>query len=305
MLLTAEAPSPPLALALARSVLLRQIVTGGPSTLVRLLWVQWEQDSAGSWFGAVVNDVRHAAHYIPAAQLLLSAPCTLRALLEAVRDDGMWWTRQLKKAAKIFHADLITWASKVDTVTTADTSGEEPGVPEEASFRCSLCSAVFPLRKHLAVHEARRHGLISVTRLLSPGPTCLACMRHYDSTERAQCHLKSSHACLYRVARLIPPLSLDEVRLAEQDCKRLKRQVVHGKWELYKAPEQVQVAAGPKLLTAHERVELEGEDIPLQTLARLFHPCPDFLRRIDTYIADRSQEGPRRTAASFWDRRPR
>ncbi|CAE7889137.1 hypothetical protein AK812_SmicGene17289 [Symbiodinium microadriaticum] len=290
VLLTAEAPSPPLALALARSVLLRQIVTGGPSTLVRLLWVQWEQDSAGSWFGAVVNDVRHAAHYIPAAQLLLSAPCTLRALLEAVRDDGMWWTRQLKKAAKIFHADLITWASKVDTVTTADTSGEEPGVPEEASFRCSLCSAVFPLRKHLAVHEARRHGLISVTRLLSPGPTCLACMRHYDSTERAQCHLKSSHACLYRVARLIPPLSLDEVRLAEQDCKRLKRQVVHGKWELYKAPEQVQVAAGPKLLTAHERVELEGEDIPLQTLARLFHPCPDFLRRIDTYIADRSQE---------------
>ena len=177
--------------------------------------------------------------------------------------------------------------------------------PRAPCFCCSLCPAAFPLRKHLAVHEARKHGLISVTRLLSPGPTCLACMKHYDSTERVQHHLKNSHTCLHRVARLIPRLSPDGVKEAERDCKRLKRQVVRGKWELYKAPEQVQIAAGPRLLTAHERVAAEGEDISLLTLAGLFHPCPDFLRRVDTYIADRSHEGPRRTSACFWDRRPR
>ncbi|CAE7942657.1 CFDP2 [Symbiodinium necroappetens] len=305
VLRTAEAPSPPLALALARSVLLRQIVAKGPSTLVRLLWVQWEQDSAGSWFGALVQDVRHAAQYVPAARLLLSTTCPLRALLEAVRDDGMWWTRQLKKAAKVFQSDLDTWAQVGHSPATNEQDEAAPSPPPDLCFRCTLCPAAFPLRKHLAVHEARKHGLISVTRLLSPGPTCLACMRHYDSTERAQYHLKSSHTCLHRVARLIPPLSVDEVKDAERDCKRLKRQVVHGKWELYKAPEQVQVAAGPKLLTAHERVAAEGEEISLRTLAGLFHPCPDFLRRVDAYIADRSQEGPRRTSASFWDRRPR
>ena len=104
-------------------------------------------------------------------------------------------------------------------------------------------------------------------------------------TERAQHHLKSSHACLHRVARLIPPLSLEGVQEAERECKRRRRQAVHGRWELYKAPEQVQVAAGPRILTAHERVEAEGEDISLQTLARLFHPCPDFLCRGSTPIS--------------------
>ena len=305
VLRTAEAPSPPLALALARSVLLRQIVAKGPSTLVRLLWVQWEHDPEGSWFGALVRDVRHTAQYVSAARLLLFAKCPLRALLETVRDDGMWWTRQLKKAAKVFQSDLDHWANEGGGHAAVELD-EVVALPQpDSSFRCSLCPAAFPLRKHLAVHEARKHGLISVTRLLSPGPTCLACLRHYDSTERAQHHLKSSHACLHRVARLIPPVSLEGVQEAERDCKRRRRQAVHGRWELYKAPEQVQVAAGPRILTAHERVEAEGEDISLQTLARLFHPCPAFLCRVDAYIADRSQEGPRRTSASFWDRRPR
>ena len=305
VLRTAEAPSPPLALALARSVLLRQIVAKGPSTLVRLLWVQWEHDPVGSWFGALVQDVRHAAQYVPVARLLLSTNCPLRALLEAVRDDGMWWTRQLKKAAKVFQDDLEAWATAGRSPVTDEQDDIAASPPRAPCFCCSLCPAAFPLRKHLAVHEARKHGLISVTRLLSPGPTCLACMKHYDSIERVQHHLKNSHTCLHRVARLIPPLSPDGVKEAERDCKRLKRQVVRGKWELYKAPEQVQIAAGPRLLTAHERVAAEGEDISLLTLAGLFHPCPDFLRRVDTYIADRSQEGPRRTSACFWDRRPR
>ena len=67
----ADAPSPPLALALGRASLLRQIVVQGPATLKRLLWAQWELEGDKSWLGAVLGDVRHAAQYISAAKVLL------------------------------------------------------------------------------------------------------------------------------------------------------------------------------------------------------------------------------------------
>ena len=127
---------------------------------------------------------------------------------------------------------------------------------------------------------------------------------YFDSPVRVQYHLKSSAACLSRVARLIRPLSLDEVREAELEAKSLKRKVDHGCWELFRTPKVACVAAGPRILTAQERAEAEGEDMALSTLSRLFHPCPTFLQEVEDFIASRSVEGPRRTAAGFWDKRP-
>ena len=45
---------------------------------------------------------------------------------------------------------------------------------------------------------------------------------------------------------------------------------------------------------------------PFRVVSSLFHPCPAFLRlrSSDVYIAGRSAEGLRRSAAGFWDRRP-
>ena len=43
----------------------------------------------------------------------------------------------------------------------------------------------------------------------------------------------------------------------------------------------VGLAAGPHLLTAQERAEAEGEDLPLSVLSRLYHPDPAFLDRIE------------------------
>ena len=100
---------PPLALALARSVLLRQLATTGPATLVRLSWVQWEADPQHSWLASVAKDIEHAAQYVGAAQALLGARSPVRALLEAVADDATWWTRQLKKAVAICAGDIHRW----------------------------------------------------------------------------------------------------------------------------------------------------------------------------------------------------
>ena len=310
VLAKAQAPTPPLALALARSVLLRQLASTGPATLVRLLWVQWEADPQHSWLAAVAKDIEHAAQYIDAAQVLLAARSPVRALLEAVSEDATWWTRQLKKAAVACAADVRAWMQQqaptrsgvLDTV--APRSPGPPPSPRGFAFSCDECGASFPLRKHLAVHYARRHGRIAITRRLAPTSTCLACMKHFDSPVRVQYHLKSSATCLSRVARILRPLSLEEVREVELQARSLKRRVDHGCWELFRTPQAVAVAAGPRILTAQERADAEGEDMALSTLSRLFHPCPTFLQEVEDFIAGRSVEGPRRTAAGFWDKRP-
>ena len=310
VLAKAQAPTPPLALALARSVLLRQLASTGPATLVRLLWVQWEADPQHSWLAAVAKDIEHAAQYIDAAQVLLAARSPVRALLEAVSEDATWWTRQLKKAAVACAADVRAWMQQQAPTrsgvldTAAPRSPGPPPSPRGFAFSCDECGASFPLRKHLAVHYARRHGRIAITRRLAPTSTCLACMKHFDSPVRVQYHLKSSATCLSRVARILRPLSLEEVREVELQAKSLKRRVDHGCWELFRTPQAVAVAAGPRILTAQERADAEGEDMALSTLSRLFHPCPTFLQEVEDFIAGRSVEGPRRTAAGFWDKRP-
>ncbi|CAE7233843.1 unnamed protein product [Symbiodinium necroappetens] len=226
VLRTAAAPSPPLALASARSVLLRQLATNGPHTLLRLLWVQWEADPAGSWLGSIAGDVSHASLYLPAARVLQASPCPLKALIEAVWDDPGWWTRQLKKATKLWLADLESWASQPAPVP--EPAANQTAPPAESSdigqfFPCEFCGALFPLRKHLTVHLARRHDVISPTRLLASGPTCVACLRHYHTVARLQNHLKRSGACLHRSACLFPPLTIDEVREVEsQDKNKLR-----------------------------------------------------------------------------------
>ncbi|CAE7942908.1 unnamed protein product, partial [Symbiodinium necroappetens] len=305
VLRTAAAPSPPLAL--ARSVLLRQLATNGPRTLLRLLWVQWEADPAGSWLGSVASDVSHASLYLPAARVLHASPCPLKALLEAVWEDPGWWTRQLKKATKLWLTDLESCASQPSPAPEPAAGQTAP--PAESSdnsqfFPCEFCGALFPLRKHLTVHLARRHDVISPTRLLASGPTCVACLRHYRTVARLQIHLKRSGACLYRSACLFPPLAMDEVREVESQDKAYKKRVLHGHWEDFAAPPAACQAQGPQQITAGERVEIEGEEIALGTLSRLFHPCPSFLRDIEAYVDGRSTEGPRGCAVRFWDRRP-
>ena len=81
VLLDAQAPSPPLALALARACFLQRIALFGPCQVLWALQCEWEQHPPTSWLHQVHEDVRLVALTVPAVRVLLQANCTVRALL--------------------------------------------------------------------------------------------------------------------------------------------------------------------------------------------------------------------------------
>ncbi|CAE7244695.1 unnamed protein product [Symbiodinium sp. CCMP2592] len=183
VLLRAAAPSPPLALALARAALLRQIVGHGPPTLRQLLWKQWEVEADSSWLGQIVKDIRHVAQYNPVAEVLLSTGRPLHVLLEKLQEQPTWWTKVLKGAAAKWHQDLEHWeqARSAETAASGEAADQIDAPPPALPFSCHLCQAAFPLRKHLWVHYARKHNVITPTRALAHSDTCVACLRHYSN----------------------------------------------------------------------------------------------------------------------------
>ena len=306
----AEAPTPPLALALARAVFLRQIVAGGPATLLHLLLCHWEAAPKASWFGLVVGDVQIVTQYVPGAGVALGTVDPLRSLLESVSVEPDWWVRHVKGAVRQVQRDLQAWAKNYQPRQSCGQERRavaveqfEPGSEPEV-FRCPWCPSGFPLRKHLGVHMARAHGVFSPARHLAFGCVCISCLKCYHTPSRLQFHLKRSDRCLRRSCLLAPPLSLQEVREVEADEVKAKKRIKAGLWQTYSAAAPAVQAEGPMAVTADERLDMCGEDMDLATPSRLFRPCGVFLSWVDRFTAERSREGPRQGTASFWDVRP-
>ena len=97
----AQASTPTLALAKARAGFLARLFRHGPATLRRLLWLQWEARPAHSWFGQLLDDLRHVVLYRPGVQVVLQAVCPVTALLESYQSDPTWWKRQIQAAIKL------------------------------------------------------------------------------------------------------------------------------------------------------------------------------------------------------------
>ena len=169
-----QSSTPPLALAMARAVFLRQVLGGGPCTLLALLHVHWRLDPAKSWLGALVRDVEHVAMYVPSASTLLQVSCPLTTLVEVCQDKPRWWIAQVKAAHKAVQKDLQAWASERSRSCSDDRpSGQdyhacaEVTPVEELPYACSWCGKAFRLRKHLGVHLARSHGVLAPARHLA------------------------------------------------------------------------------------------------------------------------------------------
>ena len=180
--------------------------------------------------------------------------------------------------------------------------------PPSRPFACHLCSSTFELRKHLGVHLARRHAVLAPTRHYAPTTFCLSCHKDYGSVARVQMHLKGSDKCLRRVAHLFPPMEPDDIVAVEAVEKRLQKRQKAGCWQDFTAPRPAVIAYGPPLPTWEER--RPAEDVPeanicLSQLVPTYVPAPTTLEWVESHIAGRSVEGPRKTAASFWDTRPR
>ena len=301
----AGAPTPPLALALSRAVLLRQITSAGPATLLQLLSVHWRECPRTSWLGQVQGDIEHVSQYVSAARALLGTRVPVESLVEALHDDPCWWVRHVKAACRQVKLDLAAWNRRVhhNDLSHGD-GGARPEGAVDATFDCLWCGASFRLRKHLCVHLARTHQIFSPARHLAHGDTCVSCLKCFRTVARHQQHLRVTARCMLRTCLLVPCHSVETMREEEAVDVRRCRQLRGGAWSSFVATRPTLQAQGPLPLTASERLDLLGEDADLGLMSRLFYPDPHFLSWVELFLAERSTEGPRSGTAAFWDKRP-
>ena len=313
----ARAPTPPLALALARAVLFRQMLASGPSSLLHLLFVHWTESPRHAWLGMLLEDFQHVAQYLPEVRVIAKSPDWLGTLVHRLYDSPNWWVARVKVAVRCAVAEMQPWCDTpkgppVPTGTPYAPSGclqdrdglAAPATVVDLPFSCHWCDARFRLRKHLFVHLARTHQVFAPARHLAHGDTCVSCMRCFHSVPRLQQHLKRTDYCMRRTCQLVPCLSVDEVKLAEANVSRAAKQLRKGNWGAYVTALPALQALGPRQLTSRERLELSDEDLDLGLISRMFFPDPVFQAWATEFVSERSVEGPRVTSSSFWDVRP-
>ena len=207
------------------------------------------------------------------------------------------------KAIKVFQVDLSAWV---------DGTRSQPEVPVAAPPPLVLS------RVHCAAPPLSSANTLGFT---CPGDTpswhprdislprrfCLSCHKDYGSVARVQMHLKSQDECLRRVAHLFPPMDHNDIVVVEASEKRKHKRQKAGCWQDFVAPRPAVQTYGPPLPTWEERRPSEGAheaDVLISHLIPTYVPTPATLEWVEAHIAGRSTEGPRRTAASFWDKRP-
>ena len=314
----ASASSPALAIARARATFLAKLFSHEPLVLATLLVDHYLLHPRSSWLEQLRADVDCVALFVPSVRLVLPAGAEVAGLVEAAQDSPKWWLQTVKKAERLYQQDLAVWR---DSVSSGPQTGFTLRVPDpceptdacsqpaEAAFVCKVCRKAFLLRKHLHLHMAKAHGLLSPARHYALSETCTACGKYYGSVLRVQQHLKHSLGCLKRCSLLHEPLSKDLIARLEAPAKRTDKSVKLGTWRAFTAcppPMLAPVTAGPRLPTAVERhLGLpDEEDVLLADLRPSFTPSPEILRWIDEFIEGKSQEGPRVTAVRFWQHKP-
>ncbi|CAE7629604.1 unnamed protein product [Symbiodinium sp. CCMP2456] len=290
----AQAASPLLALAQMRAILLQRVLRHGPSTLQHLLHVHWRAAGAKSWLGLFVEDLHAVAPFAPAAAVVLNMSDPVEILLEKASAEPTWWPAQVRRAVKGFICRLEKWDPGFDPVAA------QTEVPDSLPFVCRWCDAAFRLRKHLAVHEARRHGSLCPARHFTPTRECQACLKLFHSVERCMYHVKTSRSCLLRLVHMFPPMDLPTIRLAEQEDSRRRKALRGGHWQAFVSTTPVSQAFGPRAPVYSDIfLGLSEDEIPVSRLG-FYRPSPVTLQWILDYIEGASVEGPRQSATSFW-----
>ena len=313
----AQAPSPPLALANTRAHFLLKLVKAGNEALLVLLCDHHLLHPASSWLGQLCEDVRSVSQFLPHVRLLLPEGTEVSALVQAAKDDPRWWLTQVRKASKLFQHELRKWVNAegrplVGTeqpVPVCPLSDQVPTSHPLLPFKCDVCDKRFRLRKHVAVHAARAHGHLSPSRHYAITEHCAACLRYYGVVTQVQQHLKASPSCLLRCSQLYPPLSKDEIARIEAPTKGRLKSLRAGNWRSFTGlppPTRVPLVFGPRLPTASERESGRdvSEEVLLPELRRTYRPSRAIETWIQGHIDGRSTEGPRCSAARFWQLKP-
>ncbi|CAE7695610.1 unnamed protein product [Symbiodinium sp. CCMP2456] len=185
VLRAAQAASPPLALARSRAGFLLRLTLHGPEVLRTFLFDHWTVHPAGSWLRQLEDDVRIVVMHLPEVGQLLDLSSPVLSLLEAYQTTPRWWPNQVKRAERAFLRDLDKWAARPAAVSHADTAAAAGPAP----FKCPVCPSAFKLRKHLGVHLARSHAILSPSRHFAYDVYCISCHRWYGTVRQVQQHL--------------------------------------------------------------------------------------------------------------------
>ena len=304
----AQAPSPPLSLALMRATFLRRVARHGPSAVMTVLQRHWELQPAASWLGQLTLDMHLVGQYADAARVLLCASCPVRALFEAVAEDADWWVRIVRRATKLCVADVNGWATRLTVVQPAvlepiATTRPDDEDPTQLPFQCDICGRRFALQKNLCSHELLKHQRWSPVRHFAFGEHCIVCLRWWHNVRRVQTHLRLNNGCLAKAVFLAPPLAHADILELESTDKLQRTAVKKGNWRRYEAVQPPLQCHGPLQLTRQERLDYYGEDLALADLHRGFLPEAEHVRWIQSYLAARSVEGARPYSAELWHQR--
>ncbi|CAE7805943.1 unnamed protein product [Symbiodinium microadriaticum] len=299
VLLAARAAAPPLALARARALLLQKLTQHGPAVLRTFLYDHWIACPLGAWLSQLHEDVKLITLYLPKVRGLLSSHDPVHDILDSLQTDPTWWPRQARAAEKAFLTAVSDWSLRHSDSATAQLPPVEDHVPPTPDlgsrpFACHQCDAAFPLRKHLGVHLARAHGILSPSRHFAFDVYCHGCHRWYGSVRQVQQHLKQSGPCLLRVCQVLPALSVEQIREVEGPEVAKAKQIAKGNWQAFEGFSSRTHMVGPPLPTFSERcqdLDFQSEDIPLYLLARAFRPSAQVIEWIQQHVDSRSTLG--------------
>ena len=302
----AAATSPLLSLAQARASYLSRVFRHGPPALLHLLMVHWLEAPSQSWLGQFAVDVQAVTSLVSAPELSAGRKGPVEVVLEGLHAEPAWWLGKIKTAIRLFSEEVQAWVNMRADGLAQPSSPPVPSDDEELlPYVCEHCSARFRLRKHVAAHAAKAHGVTSPTRHYAFVPYCLACHKWYHTLSRVQYHLKRSHVCLRRVVQVIAPMTIAEVRECEADEARRHKLIKQGTWGAYRAAPPPLQAFFPRLPAASEAaLGPDDEDDLLSDLVVRYRPSAQTLTWVHSWIDGASTEGPRADVKDFWTFRP-
>ena len=266
VLRAAQAPTPPLAMALARARFLARLTRHGPACCdmcsINIGFVH----KRSSWLAQVSSDIDLVLQYLPELLPLFTGDEPVRLLLDSLQQQPEWWLRQVREGGDCT-------AIRPGCLVAGSGSRERPrwerGSVRPASsdrgWHAIRMSSVFCA---LSLTQAPRGTSCQDTPCLEPQPAfhfgcVLPCMpRWYGSVSQVGQHLKHSDACLWRLCHLFPPLSDDEIRQVERTEKTQKRLLRAGEWTAYEG------SASALFTTARSPPLRRRDSVPSTTTVR-------------------------------------
>ena len=224
---------------------LAAILTSGPATLRALLDLTWDKPT--SWTSQLNADFDWLKSSTRADDFPDAGDTD--AWLDSIRKDTDIFLKKLTAAWKRHKEWRLEELRRREWARELLKQDPVPEPPTQLDVvLCYDCGEVFPSVQAWRTHRTQKHTVRYDAQRYAIGGYCAACGRHQRSRARLLYHLRySSKACLRTLARIMEPLSPEEVEALKArdavDRQALKEAGYHPE----KALQPVDRRAGPRM----------------------------------------------------------